>query len=280
MAAAAEAAQRGKCADFARLHAGPGVFVMPNPWDLGSARYLASLGFKALATTSAGAAWSMGRPDNGVSRAMMLGHIAAMAAGGALPLNADYEACYADTVEGVGESVALCVAAGVAGLSIEDYTGKPEAPFFERDVAIERVRAARRAIDASDMPVLLTARSECVLNQHPDGLKEALRRIVTYAEAGADVLYVPGLRKIEDMKAVIDAVAPKPVNILLSNPGFSVRQIEDIGARRISVGSSLARAAYGGFLRAAREIAGQGTFEEFGKGELFADLDGFFARSA
>ena len=270
--------QRDKCAAFTKLHKGPGAFVIPNPWDVGSAKYLAALGFKALATTSAGAAWAMGRADNQVGRAAMLAHIALMAGASDLPFNADFENCFSDTVEGVGESVALCVKTGVAGLSIEDAAGRKDTPFYDIDVAVARVKVARHAIDATGMPVLLTARSEVVLGQHPGGLKEALKRITAYADAGGDVLFVPGLRSLADMKAVIDAAAPKPVNIILSGPGFSVRQIEDIGGRRISVGSSLARAAFGGFLRAAREIAAHGTFEEFAKGEPFADINGFFAR--
>ena len=184
--------QREKCAVFARLHKDPGTFVIPNPYDIGSAKYLAALGFKALATTSAGAAWAMGRADNQVDRAAMLDHIAMMAQASDLPFNADFENCFSDTVEGVGENVTLCVKSGVAGLSIEDATGKKDTPFYDQTTAVARVKAARRAIDATGMPVLLTARSEVVLGQHPGGVKEALKRITAYADAGADVLFEIG----------------------------------------------------------------------------------------
>jgi 2-methylisocitrate lyase-like PEP mutase family enzyme len=255
---------------FAALHTGPGVFVMPNPWDVGSARWLAALGFPALATTSAGMAFALGKPDGGVTRAQALAHIRGLAGATDLPLNADYEACFAESREAIAESVALCVETGVAGFSIEDFSGDPKAPFF--DVAV----AARAAIDATGARVLLTARSEIVLHGHDGGLGEALRRITAYAGAGADVLYVPGVRDADSVRAIVSAVAPKPVNVLVSAPVFTVRQLEDLGVRRISVGSALANAAWGGFLRAARDIADHGRFDAFAQNAPYAELNAFF----
>lgn len=268
--------QRAKCAVFAALHKGPGIFMIPNPYDVGSALYLGSLGFKALATSSAGAAWSMGRPDTGCDRAQMLSHIAAVAAASPLPVNADFESCFGADEDGVAESVGLCVATGVAGLSIEDLTGDPAEPFYSLEMAVRRMQAARAAILASGMPVLLTARSECMLLGHSGGLGEAIARAIAFAAAGADVIFVPGLKSLADVKAVVDAVAPTPVNALASMPFFTLRQLEDIGVRRVSVGSSLARAAWGGFMKAAQEIAAHGTFTEFAKGAPFAEVNGFF----
>ena len=270
--------QRDMCAVFARLHKGPGAFVIPNPFDVGSALYLASLGFKALATSSAGAAWTMGRADSNVTRDTMLAHIRAVAAAVDVPVNADYEACFGADEEEVAESVRLCVEAGVAGLSIEDMTGDPADPFYSREEALRRMKAAQAAIKASGMPVLLTARSEAQLHAHPGGLKEAIARLELFAAEGADVLYVPGLRTIDDVKLVVRAVAPKPVNVLASMPFFTLRQLEDAGVRRVSVGSSLARAAWGGFMRTAQEIAAHGTFDAFAQGAPFAEVNALFGK--
>ena len=264
------------CAAFARLHEGPGAFVIPNPFDVGSALYLASLGFKAVATSSAGAAWTMGRADLHASRDMILAHIRAVADAVDVPVNADYEACYGANEDEVSESVRLCVEAGVAGLSIEDFgTG---GAFYSREEALSRMKAARDAIRATGTKVLLAARSEAVLHGHPGGLKEAVARLELFAAEGADVLYAPGLRTIDDVKLVVRAVAPRPVNVLASMPFFTLRQLEDAGVRRVSVGSSLARSAWGGFMRAAQEIAAHGTFEAFSQGASYAELNALFAK--
>jgi len=262
-------------ATFRRLHEG-GCFVMPNPWDVGSARFLQHLGFPALATTSAGMAFSLGRPDGGVPRADALDHIRSIAGAVDLPVNADFQSGFADDAAGVVESVRLCVATGVAGLSIEDATGDAAAPLFELDVAVERVRAARKAIDASGSGVVLTARAECHLVGHPDPLRESTRRLEAYAAAGADCLYAPGLRTPQEVAAVVKAVAPRPVNVLAGAPGFTVAQLRDLGVRRISVGAALARVAWGAFLRAAEEMAGPGTFQELAEAATFARLNAFF----
>jgi len=250
---------------FRKLHES-GCFVIPNPWDTGSARYLRHLGFSALATTSSGFAFSRGLPDleSAVGRDAMLAHIADIAAATDLPVNADFQSGYGATGEEVAESVRLCVETGVAGLSIEDSTKDPDQPLHELLVAIERVKAARAAIDASGAGVLLTARAECFLTGHPDPLREAIRRLTAYAEAGADVLYAPGPRTREHMRAIITAAAPKPVNILMhASLGITVREVADMGARRISVGSALARAAWSGFIRAAKTIMEDGSFAGF-----------------
>ncbi len=264
---------------FRRLHEG-GCFVLPNPWDAGSARYLERLGFLALATTRAGFAFSLGLPDGGVPRAAVLRHRAAMAEATELPLNADFESGFARDPAGVAESVRLCIDTGVAGLSIEDSTGDSSAPLRDMASAVERVRAARAAIDASGTGVVLTGRAECHLVGHPDPLRESLRRLAAYADAGADCLYAPGLRTREDVAAVVKAVAPKPVNVLVSTPGFSVRELEDLGVRRVSVGGALARVAWGAFQRAAQEIARGGTFAALGQAAPHAELDRFFREVA
>jgi len=263
---------------FRKLHES-GCFVIPNPWDIGTARYLHQLGFPALATTSSGFAFSRGLPDTdwAVPRDMMLGHIAEIVAAVELPVNADFESGYAHDPEKVAENVRLCVATGVAGLSIEDATGDPRSPLYELPLAVERIKAARRAIDASNSGVLLTARAECYLVGRPDPLNESIRRLQAYAEAGADVLYAPGPRDREDIKAIVTAVSPKPVNVLMSShTGLSVADLAEMGVRRISVGSSLARAAWTGFIRAAKRIAGEGSFAGFDGSVPFAELNGFF----
>jgi 2-methylisocitrate lyase-like PEP mutase family enzyme len=265
-------------ADFRKLHQS-GCFVIPNPWDIGTARYLRGLGYNALATTSAGFAFSRGLPDAEwvVSRDMMLSHVAEIVAAVDLPVNADFESGYAHEPEAVAQNVRLCVATGVAGLSIEDATGNREKPLYELPLAIERIKAARAAIDASGEDVLLTARAECFLVGHSDPLRESIRRLQAYAAAGADVLYAPGPTKREDIQAIVAAAAPKPVNVLLSsNTGLKVSDLAALGVRRVSVGSSLARAAWTGFIRAAKEIAGQGTTTAFDGIVPYAELNAFF----
>jgi 2-methylisocitrate lyase-like PEP mutase family enzyme len=266
-----------KRARFAEIHAGPDCFVIPNPWDVGSTRYLASLGFKALATTSAGAAFAAGRPDGGMTRKAVLAHIGELAAATDLPFNADYEAGFAATLDELHDSVVRCIATGVAGFSIEDYTGDPRAPFYGVQEAAERIGVARAAIDASGERVLLTARSETVLRGAPDGLNEALRRLAAYAEAGADVLYAPGLRSAEEVAKVVRTAGPLPVNVLAFTPGLTLAQFNDLGVRRVSVGGSLARAAWGGFMNAAQDIAEHGRFDSLAQGAPFAVLNKLFS---
>jgi 2-methylisocitrate lyase-like PEP mutase family enzyme len=256
-----------------------GCFVIPNPWDTGSARYLRHLGFTALATTSAGFAFSRGLPDAdwAVSRDLMLSHIAEIVAAVDLPVNADFESGYAHEPEGVAANVRLCVATGVAGLSIEDATGDRASPLYELPRAIERIKAARAAIDASGTGVLLTGRAECYLVGHPEPFKESARRLEAYADAGADVLYAPGLSRPDDIRTVVAALSPRPVNVLVSSStGLTVANLADLGVRRISVGSSLARAAWNGFIRAAVSIAKEGRFTGFDGLVSHAELNEFF----
>jgi 2-methylisocitrate lyase-like PEP mutase family enzyme len=258
-----------RCAAFRQLHES-GCFVIPNPWDLGSARILESLGFKALATTSAGFAWSIGRRDKQVTLDEILAHLRSMAASTRVPVSADFEGGLAVHPADVAANVARAVDTGIAGLSIEDSTGDPSEPLFDFSLAVERIRAARRAIDASGTGAVLTGRSEGFVAGRPD-LPETLRRLAAYADAGADCLYAPGLRSLKDVKAVVDAVAPKAVNVL--DVGFAtVAQLEDLGVRRISVGGALARAAWTGFLAAATEIANEGAFTRLADTVSAADL--------
>jgi 2-methylisocitrate lyase-like PEP mutase family enzyme len=250
-------------AAFRRLHES-GCFVIPNPWDVGSARYLRHLGFQALATTSSGFAFSRGLPDGGVARDEVLRHVAEIAAATDLPVNADFEDGHGADPDAVAESVRLCVETGVAGLSIEDSTGERDHPLYELDVAVERLRAARAAIDATGSGVLLTGRAECHLVGHPDPLRESIRRLQAYAEAGADVLYAPGPRTREDIAAIVSAVAPRPVNVIVAwNTDLTVSDLAALGARRISVGSGLSRAAWTGFISAATTIVKDGRFTGF-----------------
>jgi len=261
-------------AAFRKLHES-GCFVIPNPWDIGTARYLRHLGFQAVATTSAGFAFAQGLPDSAVPRHLMLSHIAEIVRSVELPVNADFESGYAPEPEGVAESVRLCVETGVAGLSIEDSTGDRSKPLFDLPVAVERMKAARAAI--GDSGVMLVGRAECFLVGHAEPLKEAIQRLQAYAEAGADVLYAPGVKERADIQAIVSAVRPKPVNVLMSaNTGLKVSDLAELGVRRISVGSSLARAAWGGFIRASKLIAEEGSFAGFDGAAGFADLNGFF----
>lgn len=262
---------------FRRLHEA-GCFVLPNPWDVGSARYLQHLGFEALATTSAGAAFAMGLPDSdwAMTRDPMLAHIRLLVEASDVPVNADFGSGYADQPDELAANVALCVETGVAGLSIEDSTGDEIDPLFAFDLAVARIRASRAAIDRGAADVVLTGRTECFMVGRPD-LDEVVRRLVAYAAAGADCLYAPGIRTREQIAAVVDAVSPKPVNVLVgSATGLTVKDLAGLGVRRISVGSALARAAWGGFLRAARVIAEHGQFNALADAVPFAELDAFF----
>ena len=260
---------------FQRLHEA-GCFVLPNPWDPGSARFLESIGFKAVATTSAGFAWSKARPDNGASRDMVVAHLREMVEAVDVPLNADFESGFAVDAAGVGESVRLAIEAGVAGLSIEDSTGDAAQPLFERAAAVERLQAARRAIDFAGGDVLLVGRSEGFIVGRPD-LDETIARLRAYADAGADCLYAPGLRTREQITAVVAAVAPKPANVLIGWPDeMTVQDIAALGVRRISVGGALARSAWGGFMSAARQLA-EGSFAGFRDAANGADLNRLFA---
>lgn len=264
-------------AAFRQLHES-GCFVIPNPWDAGTAKYLRRLGFRALATTSAGFAFAQGQPDGCVSRDQMLAHIAAVVAATDLPVNADFGNGFADDPAQVAVNVAACLSSGVAGLSIEDATGSPSQPLYEFSVALDRVRAARAAIDESGSGVLLTARAECYLTGHPEPFAESIRRLQAYAHAGADVLYAPGVAKREEMQAIVSAVAPKPVNMLVhaADLGVNVSDLAAMGVRRISVGSSLARAAWTAFVRCARDIAEHGSFAGFSGLIPYDELNGFF----
>jgi 2-methylisocitrate lyase-like PEP mutase family enzyme len=257
--------------EFHRLHAA-GCFVIPNPWDIGSARVLAQLGFKALATTSSGFAWSQGRPDNGVSLDDAIEHFRTIAGSVDIPVNGDFEGGFAIEPAGVAANVARAIGTGLAGISIEDSTGDAAAPLFDFDLSVERIRAARQAIDQSGLRTVLTGRSEGFIVGRPD-LNETIRRLVAYAEAGADCLYPPGIRSHDEIAAVVRAVAPKPVNILVGADFATVAELAALGVRRISVGGALARAAWTGFLNAASEIAERGTFKRLGEAVPFADLN-------
>jgi 2-methylisocitrate lyase-like PEP mutase family enzyme len=264
-----------RCRVFRELHRS-GCFVIPNPWDCGSARLLAQLGFPALATTSAGFAWSMGRPDNGVSLEATLAQLRAITRSVAVPVNADFEAGFATEPAEVFSNVAAATDTGIAGLSIEDSTGNSSQPLFDVRLAVERIRAARRAIDESGTGILLTGRSEGFIVGRPD-LAETIRRLTAYAEAGADCLYAPGIRSRADIAAVVGAVAPKPVNVLVGSDFTTVAELAAAGVRRISVGGALARAAWTGFLDAAREIAARGTFTGLVRAVPFDELNGAFS---
>src|SRR5437773_4881232 len=268
---------RPAAAKFRAMHESR-CFVLPNPWDIGTAIYLERLGFKALATTSAGFAFSHGKSDGAVARDEMLDHIREIAEATSLPVNADFMAGYADEPEGIAANVRLCLATGVAGLSIEDNTGRTDSLLYEKQLAVERIRAARAAIDTSKTGVVLTARCEAWLVHDPNPLHTTLERLAAYAEAGADCLYAPGVSNPEEIAQIVKTVAPKPVNVLVS--GFShqlsVSQLADLGVRRISVGSGLALAAWGAFLRAAQDIQTNGTFNLLANNAASADLNQLF----
>ena len=260
--------------EFRRLHEA-GCFVLPNPWDIGSARILVGLGFKAVATTSAGLAWSLGRRDNEISLELSLAHLRTIAAAVEVPVNADFEDGFARDPLGVAANVWAAVETGIAGVSIEDSTGDPATPLYDFDLAVERIKAARKAIDDSGTGVVLTGRSEGFIAGRPD-LAETIRRLVAYAEAGADCLYAPGVRAMNDISAIVSAVAPKPVNVLVSTDFTTVAQLAEAGVRRISVGGALARAAWTGFLSAAREIATTGTFSTLARNIPVPEMNKLF----
>jgi methylisocitrate lyase len=259
---------------FRQLHQS-GCFVIPNPWDVGSARLLAQLGFPALATTSSGFAWSLGRPDNQVTLGEALAHFRAIANAVAVPINGDFEGGFAVAPDEVAANVRKAAETGIAGVSIEDSTGDASQPLFDFALAVERIRAARRVLDESRTGVLLTGRSEGFIVGRPD-LKETVRRLTAYAEAGADCLYAPGIRSKAEIMTVIAAVAPKPVNVLVGSDFTTVDELARMGVRRISVGGALARAAWSGFLHAAREIAEKGTFTELARAVPFDEINQSF----
>lgn len=275
MSEEAPSAWAGRRRLFRELHAS-GCFVIPNPWDTGAARLLAGLGFRALATTSSGLAWSMGLQDNHVPLAEALAHFRAVVRAVALPVSADFEGGFAVEPSAVAANVRAAIDTGIAGLSIEDSSKDPAAgPLFDFTLAVERVRAARRAIDASGTGVVLTARSEGFVAGRPD-LRETLRRLSAYAEAGADCLFAPGVRAKADVKAVVRAVAPRPVNVLVASDFTGVAEVASLGVRRISVGGALARVAWTAFLEAAREIADDGRFTRLGRALPGAEVDARF----
>jgi methylisocitrate lyase len=263
-----------KRAAFRKLH-DSGCFVIPNPFDVGTAKALQVLGFKAIASTSAGFAWTIGKADNRVTVDDVCDHLTAISAAVDIPVNADYEGGFAVKPEDVAINVARAVKTGVAGLSIEDSTGDKDRPLFEANLAIERIKAARGAIDANHSGVLLTGRCEAFLWGVTD-LKLVTERLQAYAAAGADCLYAPGIKTKEEIAAVVKAVAPRPVNLLIGSSGLSVKQAEDLGVRRISVGGSLARNAWAGFMKAAKEMAEQGTFTELAHGYPGGELNKMF----
>ena len=260
--------------EFRQLHES-GCFVIANPWDVGSAHVLEQLGFKALATTSAGFAWSLGRCDNGVTLDEALAHYAAVAAAVKVPVNADFERAFATEPEEVAANVARACETGIAGLSVEDSTRQPEEPLFEFNLAVHRVRSARQAIDKSGSGVLLTGRSEGFIAGRPD-IDETIRRLRAYADAGADCLFAPGVRSPSDIEAIVKAVAPKPVNVVVGADFTTVDKLAALGVRRISVGGSLARLAYSAFLAAATEISEQGTFSAFAGGRPGPEINQLF----
>jgi 2-methylisocitrate lyase-like PEP mutase family enzyme len=266
--------------NFRRLH-DSGCFVLPNPWDAGSAIYLEHLGFKALATTSAGFAFSKGFADGPahVTLDLMLDHFREIAAATSLPVNADFQNGYDDDPDGVAANVKACIATGVAGLSIEDNSGRNDQPLYDFDLAVKRIKAARAAIDQSKTRVVLTARCEAWLVDDPDPLRTSLDRLVAFADVGADCLYAPGVRAADEIAQLVKAVAPKPVNVLVSsnNCKLTLSQLADVGVRRISVGGALARAAWAGFIKAAKEIHEQGSFASFADLTPFGELNDLFA---
>jgi 2-methylisocitrate lyase-like PEP mutase family enzyme len=272
--------QKSLAAKFRALHES-GCFVLPNPWDIGTAIYLEHVGFKALATTSAGFAFSRGKPDGGVPRDEMLMHIREIVDATSLPVNADFHAGYADQPEDVATNVQLCVETGVAGLSIEDSTGHRDCPLYEKKLAIERIRAARSAIESSKSGVVLTGRCEAWLVGDSDPFHTAIDRLTAYAEAGADCLYAPGVSDPKEIAQIVNAVAPKPVNVLVSgfNHQLTLPRLSDLGVRRISVGSGLALAAWGAFLRAAQDIKANGRFAVLADNAASAELNELFRQT-
>jgi 2-methylisocitrate lyase-like PEP mutase family enzyme len=269
--------QRVAVEAFRKLHA-EGCFVLPNPWDIGSAMYLRHLGFKALATTSSGFAFTRGLVDEAPTVDAVLEHVRDIVQATPLPVNADFRHGYADAPEGVAENVTRCIATGTAGLSIEDSTGNAETPLYDIQLAVERIKAARQAIDASGVPVVLTGRCEAFLTRDRNAFIVSLQRLTAYAEAGADCLYAPGVTDPFQIEEIVKQVSPKPVNVLASrpDPNLTLAKLADLGVRRISVGSALARVAWGAFMRAAQDIATTGTFDSLGEGAAFAELNDVF----
>lgn len=261
---------------FKQLHQA-GCFTLPNPWDVGSALFLESLGFKALASSSAGFAWSRGRADGALNREQILAHLKELVSATTLPVNADFESGFGKDAAGVAESVRLAVETGVAGLSIEDSSGNPSNPIFDLDTAVERLRAARAAIDQAGGETLLVGRAENFIAGRPD-LSDTIMRLKAYAEAGADCLYAPGVRTREEITAVVNAVAPKPVNVLVGwASDLTLDALSALGVRRVSVGGALARSAWGGLLRAARSLA-DGRFDEFAAAASGQELNILFSQ--
>ncbi len=264
-----------KRAAFRKLHEA-GCFVLPNPWDVGSAKALQHLGFKAIASTSAGFAWSIGKADNRVTLDEVCEHLTALCTAVDLPVNADFEGGFAHKPEKVAANVARAVKTGVAGLSIEDFTGDNARPLFDRALAVDRIKAARKAIDADNSGVLLTGRCEAFLRGVKD-MKLVIDRLTAYAEAGADCLYAPGISTAEEISTVVKAVAPRPVNLLVGAAGPSLKIAGDLGVRRISVGGGLGRTAWTGFMKASKEMAEQGTFTELANGYPGGELNKMFS---
>jgi 2-methylisocitrate lyase-like PEP mutase family enzyme len=264
---------------FRALHES-GCFVLPNPWDAGTARYLEHLAFEAVATTSAGFAFSRALPDSvsAMPVDLVLAHVREIVEATTLPVNADFQNCYADDPEGVAANVTRCIATGVAGLSVEDATGDNSKPLYDFALACDRVKAARAAIAESGIPVVLTARCEAWLVGDSDPLRTSLDRLSAFADAGADCLYAPGVTKPDEIAAIVKAVAPKPINVLVStnNCDFTVSQLRDLGVRRISVGAALARVAWGAFIESARDIKERGSFKAFAQAAPFAELNNLF----
>jgi 2-methylisocitrate lyase-like PEP mutase family enzyme len=264
---------------FRKLHE-RGCFILPNPWDVGSARYLQGAGFKALASTSAGYAFTQGLPDAAVDRDMMLAHLRELCDATDIPVNADFEGGYAHDPDGVAANVTLAVATGVAGLSIEDSTGDKEKPLYDLDTAVARIKAARKAIDKAGGDVVFTGRAECFLVGRPD-IEETITRLKAYSDAGADCLYAPALRTREHIEKVVKAVAPKPVNLLMpGNLGFSVAEIEAMGVRRISTGGTLARVGWGAVMRSAKQMLNDGRFDLFAEAAPHVELNSFLRDDA
>jgi 2-methylisocitrate lyase-like PEP mutase family enzyme len=264
---------------FRKLHA-EGCFVLPNPWDAGSAFYLQHLGFKAVATTSAGFAFSQSLPDEALTVDAVLPHLSMIVEATSLPVNADFQNGYADSPEGVAENVTRCISTGVAGLSIEDSTGNSETPLYDIQLAVERIKAARRAIDASGIPVVLTGRCEAFLTGDRNAFAVSLLRLKAYAEAGADCLYAPGVTDPFQIEEIVKTVASKPVNVLVwrPDPNLTLSKLADLGVRRISVGAALARVAWSSFIKAAQSIASTGTFEGLSDAASSGDLNKLFRR--
>jgi 2-methylisocitrate lyase-like PEP mutase family enzyme len=265
--------------EFRALHQS-GCFVLPNPWDAGTARYLQHLGFEAVATTSAGLAFSRALPDSvsAMPVDLVLAHVREIVEATTLPVNADFQNCYSHEPEGVAANVTRCIATGIAGLSVEDATGEDGNPLYDFALAIDRVKAARAAIDASGIPVVLTARCEAWLVGDRDPLHTSLERLIAFAAAGADCLYAPGVTKPDEIAAIVKAVAPKPVNVLVStnNCDITMPQLADLGVRRVSVGGALARVAWGAFIQSARDIKEAGSFKSFAAAAPFNELNNLF----